>query len=297
MAHERDENRSRRGSDRDYIERSERRSGYRPKEKKRRKTSVAALIFSSLLCVVCFPVGLIVLWTRRGPAGVKLLLTVVTGILFFSLAAFALTVDTGVPGVTRLQERCVEGLGVLKEHVDQDVIVGKQIAEQLPEAGLRALLPVRDWAEEAFPKVTSRFTNLRSQAEPLAESAQKAALQAMYALKVVPTPEPTPTPTPTPKPTPTPTPEPDPTPTPEPTPTPTPDPNVYIVRAADGSAVIHDRADCPMAENAVPISRLVALSNPTNIRCPVCFPAATPEPTEAAPEPTDPAPTTAAPEG
>lgn len=258
----------------DYIERSEHRRGYR--REYRRKLSawdVIRLIFSAVLCVVCFPLGLIALWTSRAGAGTRLLLTVVTGVLFFALCAFALTVETDIPFVDRLQDRALTGLGAVEQRVQIEMYKGQQIVQAIPGAAQNLLVPVVEWAEEKLPGVRGNMAEIRQQGLPLIETAQEAALETLYRLELVPTPEPTPTPAPTPVPTPTPeptpTPTPVPTPTPEPTETPAPDPNstVYL---KPGDKNFHKAADCALAEGALPLQRSIAVMRGAK-ECAECF--------------------------
>ena len=254
----------------DYTDRSEQRRGYRTERRKKVSAwDVIRAIFSSLLCIVCFPIGLIALWTGRIGAGTKLLLTIVTGVLFFALCAFALTVETDIPFVDKLQERALTGLGALEQRVQVEAYKGQQIAEAIPGAVQSLLVPVTEWAEENLPGVRDNIAAIGQQGAPLIETAQEAALETMYKLELVPTPEPTPTPAPTPVPTPTPEPTPEPTPTPAPTETPAPDPNstVYL---KPGSSEFHKTNACEHATGALPLKRSIAVMRGAK-ECGACF--------------------------
>jgi len=261
----------------DYIERSQKRQGYRSKRKGQRKIGawdVMRLVLSCLLCIVCFPLGLIALWTCRFGAGTRMLLSIVTAVLFFALCAFALTVETDIPMVDRLQERALSGLAVVEQRVQQEAYKAQQIAEALPPVLMqRVLVPAIEWAEEELPGIQENIASVRENGASLIESAQDAALETLYALEIVPTPEPTPTPAPTPAPAPTPSPTPAPTPTPTPTPVPTatpaPDPNstVYL---KPGDSAFHKSADCALAEGALPQQRSIAVMRGAK-ECAECF--------------------------
>lgn len=256
----------------DYMERSERRSGYRPKSSAHRRSTVwdiIRLVLSCLLCVVCFPLGLIALWTCRAGAGTRLVLTIVTGVLFFALAAFALTVETDSPTYTRIQNRCVDVLAKVEVRVQQDIYTAQQIAQKIPALAQRTLAPAIHWAGEYIPGMQGNVAAVREQSAQLIGGAQENILEALYALEIVPTPEPTPTPVPTPTPTPQPTPTPVPTPTPAPTETPAPDPNstVYL---KPGDSVFHKSADCSAAEGALPLQRSIAVMRGAK-ECAECF--------------------------
>lgn len=262
----------------DYMERSERRSGYRPRSAERRKTTawdVIRLILSCILCVVCFPLGLIALWTCRAGAGTKMLLTIITAVLFFALAAFAITVETDIPMVTHLQERAREGLSVVELRVRQEIYKCRQIADALPAAAQKLFIPAADWAMDAIPGVRENLTKIFEQGTPVLENAQQATLETLYRLEIIPTPEPTPTPAPTPEPTPvptpspTPTPEPTPTPTPTPTETPAPDPN-SIVYLKPGDTVFHKTLDCSLLDSAPAVQRSIAVMRGAS-ECTECF--------------------------
>ena len=163
----------------DYIERSERRGGYRPRAAERRKTTawdVIRLILSCLLCVVCFPLGLFALWTCRFGAGTRMLLTIVTGVLFFALSAFALTVETDIPMIDRLQDRAVEGLSKVEQRVQVELYKGQQIAEALPPVLIqRVLVPAAEWIENDLPGMQQTLASIGGQGTALIETTQAAA--------------------------------------------------------------------------------------------------------------------------
>ncbi|MDO4549018.1 MAG: hypothetical protein Q4D04_13050, partial [Clostridia bacterium] len=99
-----------RGGDRNYMMRSERRGGHEgrmPPKKKRKKPSKHPVyaFFTILLLLILFPVGLIMLWVPklRWTKATKLVLTVVTGVLFFLLMAFALNFESDNQTITDIQ--------------------------------------------------------------------------------------------------------------------------------------------------------------------------------------------------
>jgi len=261
----------------DYIERSQRRKGYRTKRKGQKKTGawdVVRLVLSCILCVVCFPLGLVALWTCRFGAGTRMLLSIVTAVAFFALCAFALTVETDVPMVDRLQERALNGLAVVEQRVQQEAYKAQKIAEAVPPVLVqRVLVPAVEWLEQELPGIQENISAVRGNSAVLIGSMQDSALETLYALQIVPTPEPTPTPAPTPTPEPTPTPTPVPTPTPTPTPAPTetpaPDPN-SIVYLKPGEKTFHKSAECSLAQGALPLQRSIAVMRSAK-ECAECF--------------------------
>lgn len=256
---------------REYIERSERRSGYRPKASARKSSpwDIVRTVLSCLLGIVCFPLGLAAIWTCRTGAGTKLLLTIVTGVLFFALTAFALTVETDIPMVTRAQERCLDVLAKVEVRIEQKAYTARQIAENIPPAAQKVCTPALKWAQGVVEHAQGNVAAVREHGAEVVQGAQQKTLDTIYALELAPTPAPTPTPLPTPKPAPTPTPTSVPTPTPVPTETPAPDPNSTVYQKP-GDSVFHKKADCAAAVGALPIQRSIAVMRGAK-ECAECF--------------------------
>lgn len=269
----------------DYVERSQRRSGYRRREERRRTTAwdVIRLILSVLLCIVCFPVGLFALWTCRFGAGTRMLLTVVTGVLFFALMAFALTVETDNPMIDKLQDRALSGLAVVEQRVQVEAEKGRQIAEALPPVLAQQLLvPAVEWAAQELPNISANLESMREQGGQLADNAHNAALEALYSLNILSTPEPTEVPEPTAEPQPvvTPAPEAAEAPTAEPEPAATPAP--VVTEKPTAAPVVTTAPTAKPVVTPAPTAKPVVTPAPTPTPVPTPAPTPTPEP-----EPTD----------
>lgn len=263
----------------DYVERSQRRSGYRRREERRRTTAwdVIRLILSVLLCIVCFPVGLFALWTCRFGAGTRMLLTVVTGVLFFALMAFALTVETDNPMIDKLQDRALSGLAIVEQRVQVEAEKGRQIAEALPPVLAQQLLvPAVEWAAQELPNISANLEAMREQGSQLADNAHETALEALYSLNILPTPEPTEVPGPTVEPEPVVTLAPVATEAPVETPAP-------VVTTAPTAEPESAATPAPVATEA-PVVTPAPTATPAPTPTPVPTPAPTPTPE---PEPTD----------
>lgn len=98
---------------RDYMMRSEKRPGYgsgrsgkKPPRKKRR-TGFFYIFLTSLLSVLLWPVGMVLLWRRRMrmQVGTKLLFSLVTLFISIFLIVFSLTVPTENPTVIAFQDK------------------------------------------------------------------------------------------------------------------------------------------------------------------------------------------------
>ena len=98
---------------RDYMMRSEKRPGYgsgRPGKKpprKKRRTGFFYIFLTSLLSVLLWPVGMVLLWRRRMrmQVGTKLLFSLVTLFISIFLIVFSLTVPTENPTVIAFQDK------------------------------------------------------------------------------------------------------------------------------------------------------------------------------------------------
>lgn len=137
---------SRRG-DRDYMMRSEKRPGRQgaapPPRRRRKKPTrhpVYALI-TILLLVTLYPAGLVLLWVRklRWRSATKLTLSLVTGVAFFALAAFALNAPVDNPLLMDVQARAKGQLTRVTRAVHAAVSNKEAIEHNLTVEGPRAV--------------------------------------------------------------------------------------------------------------------------------------------------------------
>lgn len=99
---------------RDYMMRSEKRSGYnatgpsggRPPKRRRKRAGFFYILLTLLLSVLLWPIGMLMLWQRRlrWKSATKLLTSLTTLVLCVTLFGFALTVQTDNPEFTRAQD-------------------------------------------------------------------------------------------------------------------------------------------------------------------------------------------------
>lgn len=102
----------------DYMERSQKRSPYdtyefKPsnsggkKNKKKNEGGVFYIILTLLLLVVLYPVGLILLWQKKlnWPIATKLLMSVMTAILFCALLIVGMNYETGNATIGNIQKK------------------------------------------------------------------------------------------------------------------------------------------------------------------------------------------------
>lgn len=251
-----------RGSQRDYMMRSEKRPGpgYRspepPKRRNRRKkTSFPYLFFTFLLLLLLFPFGLIMLWARRIRWAVptKLILTLGFAVVFVLVASFALTVPVQNESVTQMQTRARQGLAVagtrLQEGWERAEVSPGRVAKNMQDFAGNSIQIAQHAIARLVPAVNDNIHNFGGNAANVAKSGAGALvsggekLLVMTGLMAEPTPAPTPIPTPAPTPGPTPTPTP--TPTPRPAPTPAPTPVELVAYYVQGEAIYHTDPDCP----------------------------------------------------
>ena len=96
-----------------YFERSEGRSddssSYKPVKKNGKKSAgdILFLIFTIICLFVIFPVGLVLLWTRKVKMGVgsKLLMSIAGAVVFLVLLAFAANIETNNPKIENVQDK------------------------------------------------------------------------------------------------------------------------------------------------------------------------------------------------
>lgn len=219
------------GKDSDYMMRAERRPGgygssnMKKKKKRPKKKNILYAIFTLLLLMVLWPVGMIMLWVPKLRWGgfVKLLVSIVTLFVFVTLLSFALNAPIEDERVQAIQAKGLEIMEVVETYGTQAmdaVLDGSEVAIDsiakswklgLPvvhEKAIEAAEWVNDMAEKAWGGIdTAKHMITGTTPEPTEE----------------PTPEPTEEPTPTPKPTKT----------PKPTRKPTPKPLASVMPVAD----------------------------------------------------------------
>ncbi len=209
-----------RGGDHDYMMRSEKRPGQRsyspqpPKRRRRPKRHPVYIMLTLLLLLIAYPIGLILLWVPklRWRAGVKLAVSVVSGVAFFVLMALALTWETGNPAITRLQTQAKEKLTYVMDAARETVSNKERIQTNLLENGPRVFKEGADTlaalALTGIPAVQDHMRDIAQQGTGLLSDVidwvDRGGREILYKVNLLPTPAPTPTAQPTPEPTPTP---------------------------------------------------------------------------------------------
>lgn len=115
---------------RSYMMRSEKREGAssshrspdpskRPPRKRKRKAGFFYKLFTMILLLLVWPLGLLLLWRRklRWSAITKLLTSIVTLAACIVLLGFALTVNTGNPNYTRVQDQINSALDAAADNL------------------------------------------------------------------------------------------------------------------------------------------------------------------------------------
>lgn len=242
-----------RGGDHDYLMRSEKRPGQRPQgapspRRRRRKPKRHPIYaaFTLVLLLIAYPVGLVMLWVRklRWRAGTKLLLSLVTGILFFVLMAFALTLDTGNPAITRVQTQVKDKLTYVMDAARDTVSNKERIQYNLIENGPKVIATGADTlvklAVTGVPAIQRNILAVTGGARDLTSSlisfVDRNGRELLYKVNLLATPEPTQVPTPEPTQTPGPTATPTPVPTPQFSSQPTPQSTPAFTGGPAGSA-------------------------------------------------------------
>lgn len=272
----------------DFLERSEKRSPYddasmQPKKTDRDgdgpKPGALYVILTLILLAFVYPVGLVMLWSRkiRWNGAAKLILTVVSGLVFCMLVIMALNYKTENPRIRQAQNTVRGGLewvyektgGVTKKAADWgkekigafadkaeaiwddvDGLVAKKGLEMYGEVGGN----ISAVKNELPALLLDGYKKLAGYPEPTATPAPTPAPEKGVSVTVKNTEPPAGQPTPTPSPTPTPAPTP--TPTPSPTATPIVLPKIKDVADAPvyytkGGTYYHETENCSGMLNAV----------------------------------------------
>lgn len=189
----------------------------RARRKKSKRHPLYAF-FTVLALIVLYPVGLVMLWVRklRWRSMTKLMLSLVTGVAFFVLCAFALNTPFENEAITDMQTRAKQQLTHVtsamrtavsnKETIEYNLTtLGPHIINLAGNAAAQATM-------EAVPQISENLNLLYSRAGRLSRGLVRhvdhEGRDLLYSLGVLPTPEPTlaPISTPTPRPTAKPTP-------------------------------------------------------------------------------------------
>lgn len=201
---------------RDYMMRSEKRAGMRtpsagnsgnkPPKKRRKRAGFFYKLFTLVLLLILWPVGLLMLWRKklRWGAGVKLLTSFVTLVACIVLIGFALTVDTGNARYSAFQNSVND---FLDEAADSLVFAWNEVENQaaMVSAGVQDLseavwLNVREELADGIDAGVVIGESIREKAALLfaaEETAPTETVEASEEPEITPTIEPTETPEPT----------------------------------------------------------------------------------------------------
>ena len=112
---------------RDYMMRSEKRAhgssvttnGRRPAPRRRKKAGFFYMLLTLLLSLLIWPIGMILLWKRklRWTVSTKLLTTIITLFITFTVFGYLLTVPTEVPEITKAQDAVNDFLDHSAEYI------------------------------------------------------------------------------------------------------------------------------------------------------------------------------------
>ena len=269
--------------DRQYMMRSEKRPGYRPRpqggngnrnRRRRRPRRVLYAVMTVLLLVILWPVGLIPLWARRlrWSGMVKAAVMVLTCAVFLMGFSYLLTVETQVDAIKTAQLSVRDSMTFIAESVEGAARDSGQFTENVSRISSGTVRLGRKALLTAIPAARQNMESFYAQTGRLAAVSARGALaavkQTLYDTGLAPTPSPAPTPEPTP------------TPSPTPSPSPTPAPPVEMVWRVPGEAVYHNDPTCGGMAGAEEITLAEALEEGL-MPCESCVLAAgkSPEPT------------------
>lgn len=268
---------------RDYMMRSEKRSGGGPAHRspapggkkphrKRRRAGFFYKLFMMLLLVTIWPVGLLMLWQRKVRWGVltKLLASIVTLAVCVMLLGFALTVETGSPQYTAVQDKVNSFLNTAADTlVDFSYVAADKAVEIYENAS--------DFADAAWEYGKVHLANSIDAGVLLMRDVTADAQEWIASVSGQPAPTVVPTEAPTAEPTAEPTPEPTAQPTPEPTPEPVEEKLTFAVKnAADAIVYYNDGGKCYHMTSACASMKSAAehtfgeTRDVNNHRCSIC---------------------------
>lgn len=226
-----------------YFERSEGRGGYegaaksnKKKNKKKSAGDIAFMILTILFLFILFPVGIVMLWTKKFKMGVggKLLFTILGVIFFLMMLAFAANIKTENPKIKSAQDKVngafdwvygktgagidavldwsKEQLGAFGGKLNE---IWDAIDEDVARKTLDILGETADnvsfYKEELPGMMLDKYVEVRGYTEPEQPELPEKQAEEGIVLIVTPTPEATEEPAETPEPTPAPTQTPEPT--------------------------------------------------------------------------------------
>ena len=179
-----------RGSGSNYMMRSQKRTGSgsygMPPRRRKHSRHILYKVITLLMLVVCFPVGLILLWRRkiRWSGSSKLLLSIASLIVFFISMSVLLLYPFENPRVTKVQQAMLHVLDETREGLGR----------------------FGEWTKQGAQQAGENFRALTGHAPQVVAAAGNEAVRQIRELVASPSPEPTATPEPTSTPVPTPAP-------------------------------------------------------------------------------------------
>ena len=168
-----------------YVMRSEKRPGYggggspnhrNGRKPKRPKAGIFYILLTLLMCVLLWPVGLVMLWARkvRMQPGTKLLISLLTLCVSVFLIVFTLTVPVDNPKFTEFQDKANDWLNRAAADVavagDAAYKQGTETWGVMKEFANNAIGPAANTLAEGLDKGVELATRLRSKIENRPES-------------------------------------------------------------------------------------------------------------------------------
>lgn len=213
-----------RRNSRDYMMRSEKRtpggtsavqSGRRPPAKRRKRAGFFYKLFTLLLSLILWPVGMIMLWKRklRWSVGTKLLTTIITLFITFTAFGYLLTVPTEVPEITKAQDAINDFIDHSADYIaegytvvcDTAVQVWNSASDMGDALGRAAMVATADAIDEGSKWMTAARETvtgwIESMNQPGDDPENSPTLEPTDEPSVEPTEKPTAEPTATPEPT------------------------------------------------------------------------------------------------
>ena len=167
-----------------YVMRSEKRPGYgsggssnpKGRKPKRPRAGIFYILLTILVCVILWPIGLVMLWSRRVrmQAGTKLLISLLTLCVSVFLIVFTLTVPVDNPKFTAFQDKANDWLN----HAAADAAVAGDAAYKkgvetwsvIRECTNNAIEPVANTLADGVDKGVDLAVKLRAKIENKPES-------------------------------------------------------------------------------------------------------------------------------